>query len=89
MYVHLSPITFKFLAGATATDFLKWPQAATIALAGGTILKCLVARMSTLRVLLGRLPQSLNIAWDASHDNFRCAVRPLIAFSIRTRWLES
>ena len=49
MDVILVAITLQVLAGTAALVLSKWPRAATVAGAGGTLLGCLLALAPTLR----------------------------------------
>src|SRR5258708_3120544 len=80
MDVLLVAIALQVLAGTAALLFSKWPRAATALGAGGTVLACLVGLAPTLRVLLGATPESLRLAWDASHGGFCVEVDALGAF---------
>ena len=80
MDVILIAITLQVLTGTAALVLSKWPRAATVAGAGGTLLGCFLALVPTLRVLRSGMPESLDLAWDASHGAFRCEVDPLSAF---------
>jgi formate hydrogenlyase subunit 3/multisubunit Na+/H+ antiporter MnhD subunit len=80
MDVLLVAISLQLLAGTTALLFSKWPRVATALGAGGALLGCLVGLAPTVRVLLGRTPDSLQFAWDASHGAFCVEVDALSAF---------
>jgi hydrogenase-4 component B len=80
MEVLLAAILLQLLAGTAALLSSKWPRAATGLGAGGAALGCLLGLAPTLRVLLGGPPESLRLAWDASHGAFCVEVDQLGAF---------
>jgi hydrogenase-4 component B len=80
MDVLLVAITLQVFAGIAAFLLSKWSRAATALGAGGAIVGCLVGLVPVLRVLLSGTPESLCLAWDASHGTFRVGVDALGAF---------
>jgi hydrogenase-4 component B len=76
----LAAVSVLILSGTAALLLSKGPRAATALGAGGAVLGCVVGLVPTLRVLLGAMPQSLRLAWDASHGAFWVAIDPLSAF---------
>lgn len=80
MDVLLVAITLQVFAGIAAFLLSKWPRAATALGAGGAVLGCLVGLVPVLRVLLSGTPESLRLAWDASHGTFHVGVDALGAF---------
>jgi formate hydrogenlyase subunit 3/multisubunit Na+/H+ antiporter MnhD subunit len=80
MDVLLAATILQLSAGTGALLLSKWPRAATALGAGGAALGCLVGLVPALRVLLGGTPESLCLAWDASHGAFCVGVDALGAF---------
>jgi len=80
MDVLLVAIALQVLAGTAAFVFSKWPRTATTVGAGGAVFGCLLGLAPTLRVLLGGTPESMRLAWDASHGAFCVEVDALGAF---------
>jgi formate hydrogenlyase subunit 3/multisubunit Na+/H+ antiporter MnhD subunit len=80
MDVLLVAVALQVIAGTAAFLVSKWPRAATLLGAGGAVLGCLVGLAPTLRVLGGGTPESLRLAWDASHGAFCVEVDALSAF---------
>ena len=80
MYVLLATVIFQALCGTTSLLLSKWPRAATALGAGGAALGCLAGLAPTLGVLLDGTPESLRLAWDASHGVFCVGVDALSAF---------
>ncbi len=76
----LVAIILQVLAGITAFALSKWPRAATALGAGGAVVACLVGLAPALRVLLGGAPESLRLAWDASHGAFCVEIDALSAY---------
>ncbi|CAN5591400.1 proton-conducting transporter membrane subunit [soil metagenome] len=80
MEVLVVAISLQILAGAVACALSKWPRVATTVGSGGAVLGCLLGLFPTLHVLLGGAPDSLSMAWDASHGAFCVEVDALGAF---------
>lgn len=80
MQAILAALLILVLSGTIALLLSKCPRAATIIGAGGTVLGCLVGLVPTLGILLGASPQSLRVAWDASHGAFWVEADALSSF---------
>jgi hydrogenase-4 component B len=79
MEATLAAVLVLLLSGTAALFVWKWPLTATVLGAGGAVLGCLIGLFPTLRILLGATPESLRLAWDASHGAFSVAIDPLSA----------
>jgi formate hydrogenlyase subunit 3/multisubunit Na+/H+ antiporter MnhD subunit len=80
MDVLLTALALQALAGTAALCLSRSPRAATALGAGGAVAGCLLGLIPTLRVLLGGPPESLRLAWDASHGPFAVEVDALGSF---------
>jgi formate hydrogenlyase subunit 3/multisubunit Na+/H+ antiporter MnhD subunit len=80
MDVLLAAILLQVITGIAAFVCSKSPRTVTIVGASGTALACLVGMFPTLRVLLGGVPESLRLNWDASHGAFCVGLDMLGAF---------
>lgn len=80
MDVLLVAISVQLLAGSAALLLSNWPRAATALGAGGAVLGCVLGLAPTLPILLGGIPESLRLAWDASHGAFCVEIDALSAF---------
>src|SRR5947209_536130 len=80
MDVLLAVIGLQLAAGTAALIFSKWPRAATLLGAGGSVLACLPGLAPALRVLLGGRPESVRLPWDAAHGAFLVELDALSAF---------
>ncbi len=72
-------IGVQLAAGLGAMVVSKWPRAATAIGASGAVVACALVLGPTWRVLLGTIPDSLNIEWDATHGTFRLGIDALSA----------
>ncbi|HEX5446849.1 MAG TPA: proton-conducting transporter membrane subunit, partial [Pirellulales bacterium] len=79
MEIWLLAIGAQLAAGLGAMVVSKWPRAATAIGAGGAVVACSLVLGPTWHVLLGTIPDSLNIEWDATHGTFRLGVDALSA----------
>lgn len=80
MEIMLAAIAILILSGTAALLLSRWPRASTAFGAGGAVLGCLVGLFPTLRILLGAAPESIRLAWDASHGVFWVEVDALSGF---------
>jgi len=76
----LAAVTLQLMAGFAALIFSKSPRAATALGAGGAALGCLIGLVPTWRVLVGGVPESLRLGWDAAHGAFCIGLDELSAF---------
>jgi formate hydrogenlyase subunit 3/multisubunit Na+/H+ antiporter MnhD subunit len=76
----LAAATVQLVAGIYALILSKWSRMATAVGAGGAALGCAAGLAPALRVLLGGPPESLCLAWDASHGAFCVELDALSAF---------
>jgi formate hydrogenlyase subunit 3/multisubunit Na+/H+ antiporter MnhD subunit len=80
MDVFLLAITLQIACGTAAFFLTRWPRVATVVGAGGTCVGCLLGMIPTVRFLIGSVPDSLQVGWDATHGNFSIAMDSLSAF---------